>query len=178
MEIELIKKYFWWIVYILYTHTTCIIWDIGRNAPWKNVEYVFPKLWLNKGVNHTQDFKVLTLTNNEKKTQMLSYFGKNTRHVNDQTLNFLTLTWNLFTLVSGQVDIYHPANLSGIRRDWKFPPNLRKLSVKKFYSHNKFCWDKIYLNGITLITQGILLQICRISSSMKLNWWSTINVHF
>lgn len=130
MEIELIKKYFWWIVYILYTHTTCIIWDIGRNAPWKNVEYVFPKLWLNKGVNHTQDFKVLTLTNNEKKTQMLSYFGKNTRHVNDQTLNFLTPTWNLFTLVSGQVDIYHPANLSGIRLDWKILTEVSSESKK------------------------------------------------
>lgn len=26
----------------------------------------------------------------------------------------------------------------------KFHPNLRKSSVKKFYSLNEFCWDKIY----------------------------------
>lgn len=68
----------------MYTHTTRITLDIGshaptafRNALWKNYNthsLILIKFWLNKGVNYTQDFMVLTLTNNKNKPNTILFW--------------------------------------------------------------------------------------------------------
>lgn len=156
MEIKLIIKYFWSVVYIVHSYNLHNM-RYRQKCTLKKCNSHFPnliKFWLNKGVNYTQDSMVLTLTNNKKK----SYFGKKTLAM------WTTRLWIsyrphkiLFTLVSGQVDIYNPANLSGIHWGWKILTEVSSKSKKVVMQSKSFTVSTNFaeIKFITLITQGI-----------------------
>lgn len=68
MEIKLMIKYFWSVVYIVHSYNLHNM-RYRQKCTLKKCYSHFPnliKFWLNKGVNYTQDSMVLTLTNNKK----------------------------------------------------------------------------------------------------------------